>query len=103
MFWGFFNSVAILQYLVAVLPDVPDHWYPVDPKTRAKVNEYMMCHHANGLRSNGVFNPYVSLETLMWFLYQKEKFQNIFNIISSGYHDVNHVQTFNFNVFLKKF
>ena len=43
-----FESHAILKYL-AESRNLPDHWYPKDPKKRAKVDEYLEWHH-NGIR-----------------------------------------------------
>jgi len=40
------ESHAILAYLVNTR-HVPDHWYPKDPKKRAKVDEILHWHHAN--------------------------------------------------------
>ncbi|KAM0821755.1 hypothetical protein ACQ4PT_071978 [Festuca glaucescens] len=42
-----FESHAILRYLATVFPGVPDHWYPVDLFTRAKVESILDWHHSN--------------------------------------------------------
>ncbi|XP_078148005.1 glutathione S-transferase T1-like [Carex rostrata] len=42
-----FESHAILRYLVGSFPSVSDHWYPNDPKSRAKVDSILDWHHAN--------------------------------------------------------
>ena len=39
-------SSAIMQYLVKQYK-LPDHWYPVDTKQRAKIDEYLSWHHTN--------------------------------------------------------
>lgn len=44
-FW-LFESSAIMQYLVKQYK-LPDHWYPVDTKQRAKIDEYLSWHHTN--------------------------------------------------------
>ncbi|XP_061881119.1 glutathione S-transferase theta-3-like [Entelurus aequoreus] len=47
------ESVAILQYLVEKhASSLPDHWYPVDLRRRARVNEYLSWQHMN-LRAHG--------------------------------------------------
>ena len=38
--------MAILQYLVDRF-STPDHWYPKDITTRAKIDEYLCWHHTN--------------------------------------------------------
>ena len=56
-----YESHTILKYLCQTR-NVPDHWYPKDPKRRAKVDEYLDWHHT-GLRmgSGGYFfRKYVS-------------------------------------------
>ncbi|XP_022524152.2 glutathione S-transferase theta-2 [Astyanax mexicanus] len=40
------ESDAILKYLANTY-DVAEHWYPRDPKRRARVDEYTAWHHAN--------------------------------------------------------
>lgn len=42
--WNLFESHAILRYL-ATTRNVPDHWYPKDIVTRAKVDQYLDWHH----------------------------------------------------------
>ncbi|XP_071681082.1 glutathione S-transferase T1 isoform X2 [Lolium perenne] len=42
-----FESHAILRYLATVFPGVPDHWYPVDLFTRAKIESILDWHHSN--------------------------------------------------------
>ena len=44
--FSLFESHAIMRYLHESR-GTPDHWYPVDPKQRAKVNEYLDWHHLN--------------------------------------------------------
>lgn len=45
------ECVAIFRYLVTTYASkVPAHWYPADPKVRAKINEYMSYHHT-GVRT----------------------------------------------------
>ncbi len=56
-----FESHAILKYLHESRGS-PDHWYPKDPRKRAKVDEYLDWHH-NGLRLGAggyFFRKYVS-------------------------------------------
>ncbi|KAL2649891.1 hypothetical protein R1flu_018019 [Riccia fluitans] len=40
------ESATILRYL-AVTRSVPDHWYPADAKTRARIDSLLDWHHAN--------------------------------------------------------
>ncbi|XP_066511081.1 glutathione S-transferase theta-1-like isoform X2 [Hoplias malabaricus] len=40
------ESDAILKYLATVF-NVPEHWYPLHPQQRARVDEYMAWHHSN--------------------------------------------------------
>ncbi|KAE8773056.1 Glutathione S-transferase theta-1 [Hordeum vulgare] len=42
-----FESHAILRYLATVFPGVPDHWYPADLFTRAKLESVLDWHHSN--------------------------------------------------------
>ncbi|KAM0882777.1 hypothetical protein ACQ4PT_032071 [Festuca glaucescens] len=42
-----FESHAILRYLATVFPGVPDHWYPADLFTRAKIESILDWHHSN--------------------------------------------------------
>jgi glutathione S-transferase len=42
-----FESHAILRYLASVFPGVPDHWYPADLFTRAKIDSILDWHHTN--------------------------------------------------------
>ncbi|GAB2302257.1 Glutathione S-transferase theta-1 [Dionaea muscipula] len=42
-----FESHAILIYLATAFPGVADHWYPADPKKRAKVHSALDWHHSN--------------------------------------------------------
>ena len=56
-----FESHTILRYLHETR-NTPDHWYPKDPRKRAKVNEYLDWHH-NGLRLGAggfLFRKYIS-------------------------------------------
>ena len=56
-----FESHTILRYLHETR-GTPDHWYPKDPRKRAKVDEYLDWHH-NGLRLGAggyLFRKYVS-------------------------------------------
>jgi glutathione S-transferase len=56
-----FESHTILRYLHETR-GLPDHWYPKDPRKRAKVNEYLDWHH-NGLRLGAggyLFRKYLS-------------------------------------------
>ena len=56
-----FESHAILKYIHATR-NLADHWYPKDPRARAKVDEYLDWHH-NGLRLGAggfIFRKYVS-------------------------------------------
>ena len=59
-----FESHTILRYLHETR-NLPDHWYPKDPRKRAKVDEYLDWHH-NGLRLGAggyLFRKYLSLLT----------------------------------------
>ncbi|EDV22076.1 Glutathione S-transferase theta-1 [Trichoplax sp. H2] len=40
------EGIAIVQYLAAKY-STPEHWYPKDTATRARVNEYLCWHHSN--------------------------------------------------------
>ncbi|KAJ6849883.1 glutathione S-transferase T1-like [Iris pallida] len=42
-----FESHAILSYLATAFPGVPDHWYPADLVSRAKINSILDWHHSN--------------------------------------------------------
>ncbi|EFJ31777.1 hypothetical protein SELMODRAFT_144252 [Selaginella moellendorffii] len=42
-----FESHAILRYLAATYPKVPDHWYPSDLSRRARIDSILDWHHAN--------------------------------------------------------
>nr|CAD1818834.1 unnamed protein product [Ananas comosus var. bracteatus] len=42
-----FESHAILRYLACVFPGVPDHWYPADLFSRAKIDSILDWHHSN--------------------------------------------------------
>ena len=56
-----FESHTILRYLHETR-NLPDHWYPKDPRKRAKVDEYLDWHH-NGLRLGAggyLFRKYLS-------------------------------------------
>ena len=56
-----FESHTILRY-VHESRGLPDHWYPKDPRKRAKVDEYLDWHH-NGLRLGAggyLFRKYIS-------------------------------------------
>ena len=55
------ESHTILRYL-AISKNCADHWYPADPKNRAKVDEYLDWHHNNiRLGAGGYFfRKYVS-------------------------------------------
>ena len=56
-----FESHTILRYLHETR-GTPDHWYPKDPKKRAKVDEYLDWHH-NGLRLGAggfMFRKYIT-------------------------------------------
>lgn len=44
------ESVAMFRYIVAMNPNIPDHWYPKDLQERAKVDEYLAWQHTT-LRS----------------------------------------------------
>ena len=50
----FLFSVAILQYLAAK-KGVADHWYPADPRKRARVNEYIMWHATGMIPKSNLF------------------------------------------------
>ena len=56
-----FESHTILRYIQETT-GLPDHWYPKDPRKRAKVDEYLDWHH-NGLRLGAggyLFRKYIS-------------------------------------------
>ncbi|KAJ7553533.1 hypothetical protein O6H91_06G102200 [Diphasiastrum complanatum] len=63
-----YESHAILRYLVAVNPGVPDHWYPADMSRRAQVDCILDWHHTNlrrgaaGLIMNQVLAPSLGLQ-----------------------------------------
>ncbi|XP_074574074.1 glutathione S-transferase T1-like [Curcuma longa] len=38
---------AILSYLACAFPGIPDHWYPADLTTRAKIHSILDWHHSN--------------------------------------------------------
>ncbi|CAL9160709.1 unnamed protein product [Musa hybrid cultivar] len=42
-----FESHAILCYLASAFPGVPDHWYPADIISRAKIQSILDWHHSN--------------------------------------------------------
>ncbi|CAA7390925.1 unnamed protein product [Spirodela intermedia] len=48
-----FESHAILRYLAYTFPGIPDHWYPADVSSQAKINSILDWHHSN-LRVGGV-------------------------------------------------
>nr|CAD1818758.1 unnamed protein product [Ananas comosus var. bracteatus] len=50
-----FESHAILRYLACVFPGVPDHWYPADLFSRAKIDSILDWHHSNLRRSAVTF------------------------------------------------
>lgn len=56
-----YESNSILTYL-ADLVQVPDHWYPSDPKYRSLVNNYLHWHHLNVRYGCGffLFNRYAA-------------------------------------------
>lgn len=64
-----FESHAILRYLASVFPGVPDHWYPADLFTRAKIESILDWHHSNLRRGavtfvlNTVLGPSLGLPT----------------------------------------
>ena len=60
---GDFNlseSHAIMRYL-ATSRKCDDHWYPADPRKRARIDEYLNWHHLNIRMGCGVlfFRKYV--------------------------------------------
>ncbi|KAJ8505264.1 hypothetical protein OPV22_006150 [Ensete ventricosum] len=50
-----FESHAILSYLSCAFPGVPDHWYPADLFTRAKIQSILDWHHSNLRRGTATF------------------------------------------------
>jgi glutathione S-transferase len=62
-----FESHAILKYL-ATTRKVADHWYPLNPMQRAKIDCYLDWHHSNLRRTaaplvfNTVFAPSMGLK-----------------------------------------
>ncbi|XP_047050288.1 glutathione S-transferase T1-like [Lolium rigidum] len=50
-----YESHAILRYLATVFPGVPDHWYPTDLFTRAKIESILDWHHSNLRRGAATF------------------------------------------------
>ena len=52
-------SVAMLQYLSAKY-STPDHWYPSEINSRARINEYLSWHHVN-TRANGATGYFIAL------------------------------------------
>ncbi|CAH1954574.1 unnamed protein product [Acanthoscelides obtectus] len=53
-----FSSVAIVRYLTRQFK-IPDHWYPEDRKTQAKIDEYLEWHHL-GLRRHCIIHIWTS-------------------------------------------
>ncbi|XP_029915274.1 glutathione S-transferase theta-1a [Myripristis murdjan] len=69
------ESIAILQYMVQKFAaSVPEHWYPADLQTRARVDEYLSWQHT-GIRASGskVFLLKVLFPAVMGSAVQKEK------------------------------
>jgi len=56
-----FESHAILRYLATVFPGVPDHWYPADLFTRAKIESILDWHHSNLRRGAATFVLHTTL------------------------------------------
>lgn len=56
-----FESHAILRYLATVFPGVPDHWYPADLFTRAKVESILDWHHSNLRRGAATYVLHTAL------------------------------------------
>ncbi|KAK1698759.1 hypothetical protein QYE76_015456 [Lolium multiflorum] len=56
-----FESHAILRYLATVFPGVPDHWYPADLFTRAKIESILDWHHSNLRRGAATFVLHTAL------------------------------------------
>jgi len=56
-----FESHAILRYLATVFPGVPDHWYPADLFTRAKIESILDWHHSNLRRGAATYVLHTAL------------------------------------------
>ena len=57
--WVLAESHAIMKYL-ATTRGVPDHWYPAEPKLRARVDQYLDWHH-NFLRVGAARSVFLKL------------------------------------------
>jgi len=56
-----FESHAILRYLATVFPGVPDHWYPANLFTRAKLESVLDWHHSNLRRGAAIYVLHTAL------------------------------------------
>ncbi|XP_078427494.1 glutathione S-transferase THETA 1 isoform X2 [Wolffia australiana] len=41
------ESHSILRYIACTFPGIPDHWYPSDASSQAKINSVLDWHHSN--------------------------------------------------------
>lgn len=57
------ESHAILIYLASAFPEVAEHWYPTDIRTRAKIHSILDWHHSNLRRGSVgfIFNSVIAI------------------------------------------
>ncbi|EDS39819.1 glutathione-s-transferase theta, gst [Culex quinquefasciatus] len=59
------ESVAIIQFLAREYPEIPDHWYPRNSRTRARIDEYMAWQQHNTRSLCAAYFMYVWLRPRM--------------------------------------